>query len=311
MKNVKNDMEEMKMSKKVELGPILGIIAVLVLLIGGGILLFGFDTVDASHKGVMIKFGEIQGTMEPGLKWTGPFVNVEQYNLKLRKMSVAMEGNQGAVDKDGQAVFADIEINYRINPLNVERMYSEVGWDNNNQLETTLNLNGIVREGFKSVKSQYSSLEIFQKRPEIKQKAIEKIKENFPEDFFILDNVIISNIDFNTAFKSAIESKKVAEEMAKAKEKEVEVAKMQAEISVAEAEGSKQVRMKEAEANAYIIQKQAEAEANALRMKKEQLTPLMVQNNWIDKWDGQVPFYMFGDTSNTDLLLEIPQVEVE
>ena len=69
-------------------------------------------------------------------------------------------------------------------------------------------------------------------RSRVKQKAIEQIKSNFPELYFILDNVIISNLDFNPEFKSAIEAKKVAEELAKAKEQEVKVSKFEADKQI-------------------------------------------------------------------------------
>jgi len=276
----------------------LGVVCVVVL----SFLAAGFDSVDASHKGVKNKMGKIIGTQEPGYEWTGLFVQVYQYSLKTRKTQIVMEGANGAVDKDGQSVFATIEINYRINPASVEDAYKNVGTDN--ELANILNIDGIIREGFKSITSEYTSLEIFQKRAEVKQRAIEKVKENFPNKYFTLENVIISNIDFNPAFKAAIESKKVAEETAKAETEKVKIAQAQAEIKIAQAEGEKQKVQLEADAEAYRILKQAESEAKSLEMKRQQLTPMMVQNNWIDQWDGKLPTYMMGEGNN--MLFQMP-----
>ena len=283
-------------------GPI--VIAVFIVVMVSGLIIgfVGFDSVDASHRGVKVRLGKITGTMEPGMEWTGPLTKVYQYDLRVRKMTVDMAGNQGAVDRDGQSVFATIEVNYKINPSNVERAYAEIGQDH--YLADVLRLEGIIKEGFKTITSQYSSLEIFQKRQEVKDKAIEQIQSRFPQEYFNIENVIISNIDFNPAFKSAIEQGKVAEEMAKAKEKEVEVEKFEADKKIEMARGVAESEKLQAEAKAYRILQEAKSEAESLRLKRQELTPLMVQNNWIDAWasGANVPMYIAGDGGNAFIM---------
>jgi len=265
----------------------------------------GFDTVNASHKGVKVKFGQIQGTMEPGLAWTGLFVDVHQYNLRMRKMHVDMDADQSAVDKDGQSVFADIEINYVLNPTKIENIYSQVGSDNG-RLETTLNIEGIVKEGFKAVTSKYSSLEIIQNRGQVKEEAIEQITANFPAEYFTLSNVIVSNLDFNAEWKKAIEQKKTNEELAKAEEKNVEREKQKADQAIEIARGQAESKKLAAEAEAYQRLTMAKAEAESLRLKKAELTPQMIQNNWIDAWNGQLPTYVLTSEENSNMLLQLP-----
>lgn len=279
------------------------VFAVIAMLVG----FLCFDAVDASHKGVKVKIGKITGTMNPGIEFTGPFTKVYQYDLRVRTMTVDMQGNQGAVDKDGQSIYATIEVNYRLNPENVDKAYAEIGRDK--ALADVLRIEGLVKEGFKTVTSQYTSLDIFQKRAEVKDKAIEQIQSKFPQDYFTLENVIISNIDFNEAFKSAIEQKKVAEEMAKAKEQEVLVNKFEADKQIETARGQAESAKLQAEAEAYQIEVKAKAEARALELKAQELTPLMVQNNWIDAWSkgANVPMYIAGE-SGQDFLMQMPTV---
>ena len=119
--------------------------------------------------------------------------------------------------------------------------------------------------------------------------------------------VVISNIDFNEAFKKAIEEKKVAEEQAKAEQEKVKIAEAQANIKIATAEGEKQKIQLEADAQAYSTIELAKAEAESLRLKRQQLTPLMVENNRIDKWDGAYPKYML--SSGANMLFQIPNDE--
>lgn len=278
-----------------------------VLIIGLIIGIAGFDKVDASHRGVKVKLGKITGTMEPGLEWTGLLTDVHQYDLRTRKMTVDMQGVNGAVDRDGQAIYATIDINYKLNPTNVAEAYEKVGHDE--YLADTLRLEAIVAEGFKTITSEYTSLEIFQKRAEVKEKAIEQIQSKFPQEYFNIENVIISNIDFNPAFKAAIEAKKVAEETAKAKEQEVLVEKFEADKKIEAARGVAESAKLQSEAEAYQIKIIADAEAYSLRMKSQELTPMMIQNNWIDAWGrgASVPTYVTGDYGG-NFLMQLPTI---
>jgi regulator of protease activity HflC (stomatin/prohibitin superfamily) len=289
------------MNKKGQ-GGFVAVFVIILAVIGVIIAAAGYDTVDASHVGVKVRLGELKGTMQPGLQWTGLFTDVHQYDLRLRKMQVNMLGSEGAVDKDGQSVYANIEIIYRLNPENVQDTYANVGKDGS--VAEILNVEGLVKEGFKSVTSKYESLSIFQERAQVKSDAIEQIKANFPSDYLILDTVVISNIDFNANFKAAIEQKKVAEETAKAKEQEVAVTKFEADKKIETARGAAESEKLAAEAQAYKTLTQAEAEAKALELKAQELTPLMIQNNWIDAWNGALPVYtMSGDM---DMLMQMP-----
>jgi regulator of protease activity HflC (stomatin/prohibitin superfamily) len=277
---------------------VFGLLFVLALLV----YMLGFDTVNASHIGVKDQFGQIQGTMMPGMQWTGLFVHVEQYDLKTRKATVDMSGGESAIDRDGQSVFARIEVNYHLNPESVTDAYTKVG--RNDEMADILNIDGIIRESFKTVTSGYTSLEIFQKREEVKEKTIERVRMNFPTKYFTFDNAVISNIDYNALFKAAIEGKKTAQETAKMTEAEVQIEQYKADKVIQQARGAAESVKLAADAMAYERLAIARSEAESLRMKREQITELMVQNNWIDKWDGALPTYMFG--SNNGLLLNLP-----
>jgi len=303
-------------------GAIFGIFIFLALagLIG---VTLAYDVVDASHIGVKNRFGKIHGTMQPGLEYTGLFTHVEQYDLRVQKMTVEMlEGEKTSVDIDGQTVKSRIEINFRVNPKNIVQIYKEVG--RQGDMVSILNIDGIVREGFKTTTSKYKSKEIWQKRNEVKREAIETISANFPNDYLLLENVIISDLDFNPEFIAAIEDQKTNEEKALAKEKEVEIASMEAKRVEATAKGQAEAQKVSADAQAYERKALAEAdayqkkqmadaqaferlelgkaEAEALRLKKAELTENMVRNNWIDAWKSggaQVPKWITsGDSGN-------------
>lgn len=299
------------MNKKGEYGVEIGVVIVILAVIGVFVAMAGFDVVDASHIGVKNRFGEILGTMTAGMQWTGLFTHVESYDMRMRQATIDLQGGNGAVDREGQNVYATIQINYKLKPdeQTVMDAYRHVGMDRD--LATILNIDGIVREGFKTVTAQYTSLEIFQKRAEVKEKAILKIQENFPKEYFDLENVIISNIEFDKTFSDAIQSKKTNIELAKAKEEEVKIQKFEADKTIEQARGKKESDILNAEAEARKLLLKAESEAKSLELQKNAVTPLMielrkveVQGKFADRWNGALPMYNLG--GNTLPILNIP-----
>lgn len=291
--------------------------------------LTGFDVVDASHIGVKNRFGEVLGLMQPGMQWTGLFTSVEQYDLRVQKMTVEMlEGEQTSVDIDGQTVKARIQVNYKLNPENIEDTFVKVG--RANDVVNVLNIEGIIREGFKTTTSKYKSKEIWQKRNEVKEEAIKRISANFPSEHVILVNIIISDLDFNPKFLQAIEDQKTNEELAIAKKKQVEIAEQEAIRVEAEAKGQAEAKKVNADAEAYQKKAMAEAEAyqktemakaeafqrlelakaeaEGLKLKREQLDDRIVRNNWIDAWaqgGAQVPNWVMGEGAAKQFLMNV------
>jgi regulator of protease activity HflC (stomatin/prohibitin superfamily) len=82
------------------------------------------------------------------------------------------------------------------------------------------------------------------------------------------------------SFKNAINAKNNAVQAALMAENKVKQAEAEAKIKVATAEGN---------AQAMLTTAKAEAEAN--RMKQSTLTSLLLQQLWIEKWDGKLPVY--------------------
>ena len=93
-------------------------------------------------------------------------------------------------------------------------------------------------------------------------------------------NQFTSNLVYPETFKQAIEAKNNAVQAALRAENEVKTAEAQAKIKVATAEG-----------NAQALLTSAKAEAEANRMKQQTLTPLLIQLEFVQKWDGKLPVY--------------------
>lgn len=265
-------------------GTIAGVVVfLLILVIGTIVAVAGFDKVDASHQGVMVRFGEIKGTMDPGLKWTGVFTHVYQYDLRVRSATVKMLADGSATDKDGQAVYGEVNVNYRLKHNIVEQLYADIGKDD--VVEERLLIEPIIREGFKQATVQYEAIEILENRQEVKELAKSNIASNFPSEYFEIDDIVVANIDFSDQFKQAIEDKKTATQERLKEAELVEVVRLQQEQEI--------IRY--------------EAEAKKLELQKKQITDQLNTQAMISKWNGAFPqtLIITNDASGANLFLQM------
>jgi regulator of protease activity HflC (stomatin/prohibitin superfamily) len=105
---------------------------------------------------------------------------------------------------------------------------------------------------------------------------------------FVL-NQFTSNLIYPDSFKKAINAKNNAVQSALMAENRVKQAEAEAKIKVATANGN---------AEALLANARAEAESN--RLRQQTLTPMLLQQQWIEKWRGNVPITQLG--TNTQVL---------
>jgi len=258
---------------------------VIIVVLGIIVAMLGMDQVDASHYGVKVRFGEIKGTMEPGLKWTGMFTQVYEYDMRVREMKVELLGEQSATDNTGQKVFGVVSVNYRLKPdINVvQRLYKNVGRDR--YVASKLLIEPIIIEGFKQSTVQFEAMDILKDRQAVKNMAKERIIANFPSEYFEITQIVVSNIDFTTDFKDAIELKKIATQERLKEEELVGVVKAQQEQNI-------------------IMYR---AQAKKLELQKAQITDQLNTQAMIQKWTGVFPTTLIinGESASSNLLLSL------
>jgi prohibitin 2 len=267
-----------------------GLIIFIVVFIGVLIVFFlGYDTVQPSHMGVMVRFGNILGTMDPGMKWTGLFTDVFSYDLRTRKAEIALEGDNYSPSKDGQKIFAVINVNYRVkrDKATVSDLYANIGPDD--IISDRLNIPAIITEGFKQATVGYTAMEILEKRQEVKEKAVENIKKNFPEHYFEIENIIVTNIAFSPAFADEIEKKQIALQTALKEQNNLETVKFQQQ---------------------QVIE-QAKAESERIRLQSAALTQLTINQKLLDTWDGHLPSTLIITPESNGLFLQLAKGEVD
>jgi regulator of protease activity HflC (stomatin/prohibitin superfamily) len=118
-----------------------------------------------------------------------------------------------------------------------------------------------VQESFKAATAEYTAAELLTKRPEVKAKALESIKQRIEPYGIRVDDLSIVNFSFSPDFAKSIEAKQVAAQEAERAKFNLDRAKLDAEAQAAQ---------------------------------KESLSPELLQKYAIDKWDGKMPQYVGG-----------------
>jgi regulator of protease activity HflC (stomatin/prohibitin superfamily) len=143
-----------------------------------------------------------------------------------------------------------------------------------------------VYDAFRIVANSYTADELIGNRELFELKVRKVLQKQLEPEGFIVSQ-FTSNLVYPETFKKAIESKNNAVQAALRAENEVKTAEAQAKIKIAKAEGN---------AQAMLTQAKAEAEANSL--KQRTLTPMLLQQQWIEKWDGRLPTTQLGSGTN-------------
>ena len=136
-----------------------------------------------------------------------------------------------------------------------------------------------VYDAFRLATNKYTADELISNRAVFEVEVRKLLDNQLLKEGFII-NQFTSNLIYPETFKKSIEAKNNAVQSALRAENEVKTAEAQAKIKVATAEGN---------AQAMLTSAKAEAEAN--RMKQVTLTPLLLQLEYINKWDGKLPVY--------------------
>jgi regulator of protease activity HflC (stomatin/prohibitin superfamily) len=143
-----------------------------------------------------------------------------------------------------------------------------------------------VYDAFRLATNKYTADELISNRAVFEVEVRRLLEGQLLKEGFVI-NQFTSNLIYPETFKRSIEAKNNAVQSALRAENEVKTAEAQAKIKVATANGN---------AEAMLTAAKAEAEAN--RMKQVTLTPLLLQLEWINKWNGKLPETMLGDKTN-------------
>lgn len=278
--------------------------------------------IEPQQVGVVVSILSRDGYREQpfrsGLHWIVPLaerVNIYPIYWQTYTMSNdPLEGEKigddsiAARTSDGQSVFLDTSVIYRIDSNEVIRVH--IDWQDR-YIEQFVRpiLRGIVRTEV----SQFTADEVNSSKRKILEANLDELVRNaFSDKGFILDRFLLRNVAFSQEYAKAIELKQVAEQEQTQREYEAEQMRKLAEgvrdKYALEAKGKAEAILLEGEAQADVIILKGKADAEALRLINEVIkkNPDMITFRYVDKL-GQAMRAMLVPSDNP-FLLPMPDI---
>lgn len=243
-----------------------------------------YERIDAGHEGIRVNlYGNSKGidnvTLVTGAVWYNP-ITTAVYEYPTFVQTVDYEPFSINA-KDGSSFTVDPTISLKIIDGKAAEVFKKYRKTDIEEIINTT-LYNYVKNAFRIQLNNYTTDEIVSKREEF-EKAIEtKLSQELAIECFQLEQ-LTSGLQYPQTLVDAINLKNQAVQESLRLENEVKSVEAVAKKKVAEAKG---------QAESLKIKGEAEAEYN--RRIASSLSPLIIQQNTINKWDGKLPIY--GDT---------------
>ena len=189
--------------------------------------------------------------------------------------------------KDASLFEMDPTIAYRINPEKACDIFTKyrVGVK---ELEEGY-IRTCIYEAYRTCANQYTSDSLMSHRANFEGDVRQRLEKSLMAEGFLVEE-FTSKITPPTSLLSMIDAKNTAIQSALKAENEVKEAEANAKIAVAKAEG-----------NAKAMKIKADAEAYYNRTIAASLSPMIIQEDMIEKWDGKMPQIVGGDGMMLDV----------
>ena len=235
-----------------------GAIIVIALLLIGGI----FVQIGPGQRGVLMTFGAVNnGVLDPGLHFKLPFVQ------SVARMDVQVQNSQAAetaASLDLQNVSTTVATNWHILPADAEWVYQHIGGESD--LVDKI-IRPAISNSVKAVTAHYNAEDLIIHRDAVRDQIQAQITSALQPYRVVVDSVNITDFHFGDEFAQAIERKQIAQQRALQAQYELQQAKVLAQQRVVE----------------------AEAQSQAQKLLQQTLTPEVIQQQAIAKWDGHLP----------------------
>lgn len=254
------------------------ILIVLGLVVGVGAGIKSAHVIKSGNVGIIYNlYGGIEDkTLTQGLNFVAPWKSVEQYSVSTTQGFLSKSANEGK-DKtdesfnipssDGKSVNVDLEYSFHFDPEMLPKTYTKFHGQDGDTIESTF-IRAKLKTWAGEVSSTFSVIDIYgDKRSELNASLLKHVKENFAEYGIVIDTVNFSRIEPDADTLKAIQNKINAQQ-------EVETAKLNKQKA-------------EIEAQTKVAQAEGEAKANDALSKS--IDQSILQQKFIDKWDGHLP----------------------
>ena len=268
-------------------------ILALSILLGGALILGScVVSVPTGHTGVVTTFGRVENyTLASGIHLKAPWQNVVKMDNRVQKHTADLS----CFSSDIQEVTMIYTINYQIKKSDAMTIYSTIGTDYYNTV-----ILPCVMESVKVVTAHYTAESLVGSRDALAATIEEDLTTKLLRYNIEVVSTSIENMDFTDAFTDAVEAKQVAQQNRLRAETEAEQQIVEANAAAevrrvqADAEAYEMLKKAEAEAEANLVLAEAEAEAN--QKLAQSLTDALISYNYVNRWNGELPTVMSGES---------------
>ena len=269
------------------------VILVLVGLVFASLFLVNScERIDAGHVGVKVDmYGSGKGVNDvtecTGVVFYNPITTkIYEFPTFIQHKEYKDDNSFVVNSKDGSEFSVSPIMNYSVQREKVPAIFSKYR-RSLEEIEEGF-LKTAVYDAFRLATNKYTADGLIGNREVFEVEVRRLLEGQLLKEGFVI-NQFTSNLVYPDSFKKAINAKNNAVQSALMAENKVKQAEAEAKIKVATANGN---------AEALLANARAEAESN--RLRQQTLTPMLLQQQWIEKWKGNVPTTQLG--ANTQVL---------
>jgi regulator of protease activity HflC (stomatin/prohibitin superfamily) len=281
---IEREREQLKLEQQLKIKKMIkgisaGVLGFILLVV----LFNSCERIDAGHVGVKVnQYGDNKGvddvTAVTGMVFYNPITTrIYEFPTFIQHKEYKGENSFIVNSKDGSEFSVSPIMNYSVQREKVPAIFAKYRRPLEDIEEGFLKT--AVYDAFRLATNKYTADELISNRAVFEVEVRRLLDGQLLKEGFTI-NQFTSNLIYPETFKKSIEAKNNAVQAALRAENEVKTAEAQAKIKVATAEGN---------AQAMLTSAKAEAESN--RMKQQTLTPLLLQLEFINKWNGVLPVY--------------------
>lgn len=245
-------------------------------LLGGAMVVFValwlfsslFVQIGPGQRGVLMTWGAVQpGVLDPGLHFKLPLAqSVARMDVQVQKSQAA----ETAASLDLQDVTTTVATNWHIMPADAEWVYQNVG--NEDALVNKI-IRPAISNAVKAVTAHYNAEDLIVHRDQVRAQIEGHIRTALKAYRVVVDSVNITDFRFSPQFAQAIEQKQVAQQHAQQAQYDLQKAKVVAEQKIVE----------------------AQAQAQSQKLLQQTITPEIIQQQAVAKWNGVLPQVVGGN----------------
>jgi regulator of protease activity HflC (stomatin/prohibitin superfamily) len=270
---------------------IIGVFLIVISIIAGS-----FTTIPAGHRGVVIRFSAVTGTiLGEGLQTKLPFLDSV---VKMSVQTEKYETGAASASRDLQDVSTTIALNWRLDPSMAAEVYRTLGLEFINRIAAPA-----VQETIKQVTARYIAEDLILKRETVKNEIQENLSSRLLQRGIITETVSITEFKFSPTFVAAIEAKVAAEQAVWEAKNKLDRVKVEAEQRKAEAIGEADARIARANGEAEYIRVVTDAQVAANNAIAESLTPQVLQYILLDRLGEDIKVIVIPSGQGLDLVL--------